>query len=777
MSSGVSVLIRPRFGDGDWRPVPEFGRCPVPTGGAMIRVAWGDVAPREIGMNGRSLWFDANAEYQDFPAMVDSQLQLALTVSQIAGETAVRVFEADPKTLPARDVVDGILDFYEVLKERYQQESKPDVGSIEDLPLVSFHLSTGATESFIRAIEKIVPMLQDVCDRPYMRLDMDEQIRPVEIVRRTGPAALRHLASHSEHWETRTVSGLRPARLLAQVVEDNLDLYENRFVRTLLDRIHDIVTQEDQKVGNWLLQANSATVWNELCGKGSRFRWEMLKKLLPFFSADTEANRYEFEQLQRRIRRLSAAVTACRSSRFYQSMRRRPKVQRPIQSTNILTMDPRYAPLRALWLELDELQRPGGETAQEPREDSPSVAYAAFCQTAVIAALLYAGFRPANGKSQPLGDFDTLKGLRSSGDFTRGPWRVTISTKGSVHCRIILTLTRKSPDSGDLPTDVPHPSFTAKVAHLVEIREGKLVVLTQLTAEQQNEVIRDWLESLGDLPESRRQRYTKRLRQYLFDRCFSMAPEEERQIQILPVCTGVGTEPYQIDKTTELLLDEATSKASESISVLVCLPIAPVILDFTLPARIVRRVSNLGDSFYPSDASRWGDYRSGLLPLSQQQIKSVLRVVRLINSHTHGVDIVKERQLDRCPACGSPLRPGYKTADDEDSCYDCGARWARMTCPREECGCAFAYVRPTVPSTVQPLDASESDPAGGYARWLEWLETVGQESAVCGFCESPQVKPAQHPICPRCGMCPRQDVEGAETHEPCKRCRSLIRDS
>jgi hypothetical protein len=224
--------------------------------------------------------------------------------------------------------------------------------------LVRPHVMTDLqADHHLNRIIAALPALQRVVHGPRRHLRIDEAIRPVAVVRRTGPAALRHLSQHSEHWECRTVAGLRPARLLAKVVDDDLDLYENRFVVTLIKVLHRRLARLVFTVDTALTQAQSAfeigCYAEELKDVQSQ---RLLNALLP--KADTTdvlQDVYLFEGYKKKIDYVLHTLTECEESSLFRSVRSAAPVQEPILPTNILTMDPHYRILFDLWHELNQL--------------------------------------------------------------------------------------------------------------------------------------------------------------------------------------------------------------------------------------------------------------------------------------------------------------------------------------------------------------------------------------------------------------------------------------
>ena len=63
--------------------------------------------------------------------------------------------------------------------------------------------------------------LHSISDRPRRDLRYDDLVAPVTRARRLATSALSHLASHSDCWQQRTLSGVQPRKVLARFSEDD----------------------------------------------------------------------------------------------------------------------------------------------------------------------------------------------------------------------------------------------------------------------------------------------------------------------------------------------------------------------------------------------------------------------------------------------------------------------------------------------------------------------------------------------------------------------------
>ena len=84
-------------------------------------------------------------------------------------------------------------------------------------------------------IETEIEHLAAVCRNPRTHIRRETERVLVARARRIARDAPAWLASHTEDWEHRTIAGIRPRRILADVREERWDLYENRVAVQLVD--------------------------------------------------------------------------------------------------------------------------------------------------------------------------------------------------------------------------------------------------------------------------------------------------------------------------------------------------------------------------------------------------------------------------------------------------------------------------------------------------------------------------------------------------------------
>lgn len=194
--------------------------------------------------------------------------------------------------------------------------------------------------------------LQFISDQPRIDLRYDSSVVPVARARRLATSALTHLASHSDCWQQRTLSGILPRKILARFSEDDYAIYENRLYKRLLDKLDDYLSHrikkiqkvnstlakaldfEDSDKTHFRLRRDICQLWGEACQDDSTgVQLKAGKEAL----AELQKQRHTIRGLKQYAQGLYSRVPA------------NAAVPTEIHRTDIFNHDPHYRHLPPLW--------------------------------------------------------------------------------------------------------------------------------------------------------------------------------------------------------------------------------------------------------------------------------------------------------------------------------------------------------------------------------------------------------------------------------------------
>lgn len=254
--------------------------------------------------------------------------------------------------LPAQDC-----QVYKQFSLEYNQKPGNEIESIETGYLRMYAVDQCSEvkdwSSLFMLLDDSFFALKSISDNPKSHLKATNEVRPIETVKRIGYESIPYLASHSEDWLARTASGLKPARLFSRVEDDDYQIYENRVVKTLIDKIIDLLRKIEKELKDQYEKMDGIININvDSFGFDASFQ-RCLSELLVSDETADEARRSQVFQLVTDLHehslRLLKKYRTLRATKLYRYLRRSKPVSNPLNETNILLMDKLYKQAFSVW--------------------------------------------------------------------------------------------------------------------------------------------------------------------------------------------------------------------------------------------------------------------------------------------------------------------------------------------------------------------------------------------------------------------------------------------
>ena len=229
-------------------------------------------------------------------------------------------------------------------------------------------------EKWLEAIEEAIPAIHEIIAHPRRFLKTVEEIKPVEKVKKIGPDTVQHLSSHTQYITGMRGGTIYPGKLLTVENEESIDLYENRFVNTLI-----------RKLSEFIEKRTGALFWDTGDEEQSLLRMESTVEddyeIIDYKLELTVHNKQTYLEndaakleVFKRIDRVRRVIADFRQSAFVAAMAGTSAVRSPIQRTNQLIKNPDYRKCYDLWQFLERYDQVGydidvRETALDFDED------------------------------------------------------------------------------------------------------------------------------------------------------------------------------------------------------------------------------------------------------------------------------------------------------------------------------------------------------------------------------------------------------------------------
>jgi hypothetical protein len=493
-------------------------------------------------------------------------------------------------------------------------------------------------------LKECLPAIRKICNKPNSHLKSINEIRPIDTVKRVGYESIPYLASQSEDWLARTATGLKPARLFSRVEEEDFQIYENRVVKTLIDKvcnylknyIQDLEFKYHQMEG--ILNSEMQT---QSFGFDKGFQIAV-SILIPNNYIGDNSKQDEFilaEKLLKESKNLKNKYYDLKKSSLYKLLYHTKSVTNPLNETNILLLDRDYRKAYILWKEIQ--RRCALEKNDELKEKIADVQkpYRNFIYSIIEFTLDSLGFKDINGR------------------FERNNISVCVNEKDSAFSLNIKDIKKRELL---IERELVVPIHAGETSEKFNFDGTKLYWENDATENEIEKFCKILKEGLR-----KQEKNNEQIHKYLLlksaitDTNKKAKKIKEINLNIIPICCHI--EDDEQISFMNYLRNEKTGKNSINV---IALPM------------IMRNEQDLANYAVNSD----DDF--AILPLSLFDINSYRRLQKIIIRH------IMEFGMDKCPYCGNDTRE----MENGHKCDNCGLIITNTTCPKEKCRHNYKYI-------------------------------------------------------------------------------------
>ena len=206
--------------------------------------------------------------------------------------------------------------------------------------------------SFLDKIESTYPAILKIMRNPKSSIRYEQEVVAVEKARKINSDTVRHLSSHTQFIkEIRKEGDVIPSKVLTTFAEEELAIYENRFIKSLVKRMEMFLERryEVMKVSLESFETEKLDVKNVFNMSGQEVTVGVTVAIKNDLTTNVETTKEQFDRLCH-IREL---VQGLRGTEFMRALAKAHDVLPPIMKTNILLHNPDFKICYALWLYLD----------------------------------------------------------------------------------------------------------------------------------------------------------------------------------------------------------------------------------------------------------------------------------------------------------------------------------------------------------------------------------------------------------------------------------------
>ena len=215
-------------------------------------------------------------------------------------------------------------------------------------------------EVWVTAIEAAIPALGTIINNPRKFIESIAEVMPVELARKINVNSIKHLAANTHFVNHVNSDGsVVPSKILSSYNEESFDIYENRFVMTLLNKVDHFID-----IRYFVLGERAGNEFTSEMGLKGKFDQNDEKTTYNISMKIEQGSRYltagdDTVEIFERLGKVRGYIQEYKRSNFVRVMRTLPMVRTPVNKTNLLMKSHEYRACFDLWEFMDQYTKVG----------------------------------------------------------------------------------------------------------------------------------------------------------------------------------------------------------------------------------------------------------------------------------------------------------------------------------------------------------------------------------------------------------------------------------
>ena len=227
---------------------------------------------------------------------------------------------------------------------------------------------------WVEMLEDCIIPLDTIIRNPRRFIVQEDEVVPVHLSKKVTPDSVRHLAQHTHMISNIRGDDIQPNKILNVSREDTIDIYENRFIYTLLQKLRVFMekrtnvlfkSMDDEEMAHIVMKGQ----FEPQKGEKVEFSVDLSTVTRPYMGGD-ELDPRHMAPLAR-IDRINQYLQSFTFTSFYKEMRGCALVRPPIMRTNVIMKEPNFKKCLALWQFIEAYNDVGYTIEQSTSEQLP----------------------------------------------------------------------------------------------------------------------------------------------------------------------------------------------------------------------------------------------------------------------------------------------------------------------------------------------------------------------------------------------------------------------
>lgn len=204
--------------------------------------------------------------------------------------------------------------------------------------------------SWIDKIEETLVYLDNIIRNPKRFIMQEEEIVPVEKAKKISQETIKHLAQHTDLIQDVSEDGtITPSKVLNVNKEESFDIYENRFVISLLNNLNYFFKLRKEATASGSYAKKKRTMTYDGKSKLGKDEIKITLNMETNSFEDLSGASSSGESVEQRLAKIELVVADFLKTPFVKELANAAPVKSPIRKTNTILKNPNFQKALELW--------------------------------------------------------------------------------------------------------------------------------------------------------------------------------------------------------------------------------------------------------------------------------------------------------------------------------------------------------------------------------------------------------------------------------------------
>ena len=242
------------------------------------------------------------------------------------------------------------------VNEEKQKKSKTFLNKLEsDMHFNSDYTGDLLSFDWLDEIEKACPFIDIIVRIPKIALIREEEVVKIEKSKKITVASVKDLTKHTHYINKvdKKTDSVEPKKILDVRSEETFNIYENRFLYTLINDMDKFIYEKEKLLDNFAVRDNKSleyTASTVTTNEKVNVEIKVVSESLPTSKVDNDIKE-ELKSIKARLKRVKEYIGSWQRSEMIKSLEKAhvPFIKPPIKKTNLILKNPNFRIAVTLW--------------------------------------------------------------------------------------------------------------------------------------------------------------------------------------------------------------------------------------------------------------------------------------------------------------------------------------------------------------------------------------------------------------------------------------------